>query len=91
MLLARRMLLRRGRADLARAVWAMPLYWLLASVAAWRAVIELVTAPHRWAKTPHEPHDGKDPGDQGASAQTSGVNHRGRRRLERVKGIEPSS
>lgn len=31
----------------------LPLYWLLASVAAWRAVWKLLTAPHQWEKTAH--------------------------------------
>lgn len=30
-----------------------PVYWLMMSVAAWRAVIQLYTDPHRWEKTPH--------------------------------------
>lgn len=46
--LARRRLLRFG--------WAlvlMPLYWLLLSLAAWRALFQLVVAPYRWEKTEH--------------------------------------
>jgi cellulose synthase/poly-beta-1,6-N-acetylglucosamine synthase-like glycosyltransferase len=31
----------------------LPLYWLLLSVAAWRAVFQLVRAPYRWEKTSH--------------------------------------
>ncbi|QFR34950.1 glycosyltransferase [Ancylobacter sp. TS-1] len=31
----------------------MPLYWLMMSAAAWRAVLHLVIAPHRWEKTEH--------------------------------------
>lgn len=33
----------------------LPLYWLMQSWAAWRAVMELVRSPHRWNKTPHRP------------------------------------
>ncbi|MFP1632857.1 glycosyltransferase [Zhengella sp. ZM62] len=33
----------------------LPLYWLMQSWAAWRALLELVRAPHRWNKTPHRP------------------------------------
>lgn len=33
----------------------LPFYWLLQSWAAWRALKELVRAPHYWAKTPHRP------------------------------------
>ena len=32
-----------------------PLYWPLHSIAAWIALSEMVTKPHYWAKTPHEP------------------------------------
>lgn len=31
----------------------LPLYWLLISFAAWRAVLHLIVKPHRWEKTPH--------------------------------------
>jgi len=30
-----------------------PVYWLMMSVAAWRAMIQLYREPHRWEKTPH--------------------------------------
>jgi len=30
-----------------------PVYWLLHSVAAWRAAYQLMFDPHRWEKTPH--------------------------------------
>ncbi|MBS44036.1 MAG: family 2 glycosyl transferase [Nocardioides sp.] len=30
-----------------------PLYWLLHSIAAWRALYQTVKDPHRWEKTPH--------------------------------------
>jgi cellulose synthase/poly-beta-1,6-N-acetylglucosamine synthase-like glycosyltransferase len=36
--------------------WAfVPLYWLIMSLAAWRAVLELQTNPFAWNKTPHVP------------------------------------
>jgi cellulose synthase/poly-beta-1,6-N-acetylglucosamine synthase-like glycosyltransferase len=60
----RRLLLRRGRRDLARSVWWMPLYWLLASVAAWRAIVDLVVDPHHWAKTPHVARE-EEEGEEG--------------------------
>lgn len=31
----------------------LPIYWLLHSVAAWRAMIQMAVSPHRWEKTPH--------------------------------------
>ena len=37
------------------ALWGVltPGYWLLASIACWRGVLQLVTEPHKWEKTPH--------------------------------------
>jgi cellulose synthase/poly-beta-1,6-N-acetylglucosamine synthase-like glycosyltransferase len=32
-----------------------PIYWMLMSVAAWRAVWQLWRRPHHWEKTPHQP------------------------------------
>ena len=40
-----------------RTLPAAPLYWLLASVAAWRAVYQFVKEPFLWEKTPHKAHD----------------------------------
>ena len=34
---------------------AIPSYWVLLSIAAWRALFQIVYAPHRWEKTPHKP------------------------------------
>lgn len=36
----------------------IPLYWLMTSVAAWKAMIELKTKPFFWNKTPHAPRSG---------------------------------
>ena len=35
--------------------WALlgPLYWVLMSVSAWRALLSLVVNPHHWSKTDH--------------------------------------
>jgi cellulose synthase/poly-beta-1,6-N-acetylglucosamine synthase-like glycosyltransferase len=33
----------------------VPLYWMMTSVAAWRAVFELRSKPFFWSKTPHRP------------------------------------
>lgn len=30
-----------------------PVYWMMMSVAAWRAAVHLYTRPHHWEKTPH--------------------------------------
>lgn len=36
-------------------LFGIPLYWLLLSVASWRAFFQMFTAPHHWEKTPHFP------------------------------------
>ena len=41
----------------------VPLYWLLISGAAWRAVWQLIRQPHGWEKTPHGLESRADPGD----------------------------
>ncbi len=33
----------------------IPIYWLLISLATWRALMQLIIDPHRWEKTPHSP------------------------------------
>jgi len=44
---------RRGLNRLTWQVALMPLYWLLVSVAAYRALWQFVTAPFKWEKTEH--------------------------------------
>jgi cellulose synthase/poly-beta-1,6-N-acetylglucosamine synthase-like glycosyltransferase len=51
--LAGRTLSLRGRADEMPALIGLPIYWLLMSLAAYRAIWQLVTRPHLWEKTPH--------------------------------------
>lgn len=34
---------------------AVPFYWMITSLAAWRAIIELKARPFFWKKTPHQP------------------------------------
>lgn len=48
---------RRGRSALVSSCIAMPVYWLLISCAAYRALWQLMTAPHRWEKTHHRARD----------------------------------
>ena len=43
----------RGLTGVRRALWGVPLYWVLMSCAAWRAVWQLHAAPSLWEKTPH--------------------------------------
>lgn len=45
-----------ARRRLLGSAWVLlliPVYWILLSFAAWRAVIQLVVAPHLWEKTEH--------------------------------------
>lgn len=51
--LALRTLPLRGMAGLRASLWTLPAYWMLLSIAAWRAVWHLITRPHEWEKTPH--------------------------------------
>jgi cellulose synthase/poly-beta-1,6-N-acetylglucosamine synthase-like glycosyltransferase len=44
---------RMGHRPAVATIATLPLYWLLVSVAAWRALYQLVSAPHRWEKTEH--------------------------------------
>lgn len=43
----------RRKLQLGAAVWTLPLYWLAISVAAHRALIELIRSPFHWEKTEH--------------------------------------
>ena len=54
----------------ARAALTMPLYWPLASIAAYRALFELIFRPHYWAKTKHGV-SARTPQDVNCGAPTS--------------------
>lgn len=45
--------LRRGLGRLSPAAIMMPVYWIMMSIAAWRAVWQLFTRPYYWEKTDH--------------------------------------
>jgi len=45
----------RGREQEAGALVLLPVYWLLTSLASYRALVQLFTRPHHWEKTPHRP------------------------------------
>ena len=45
---------RRGGRLLIRSALGLPLYWLAISLASYRALFEIATRPHYWAKTPHK-------------------------------------
>ena len=55
---------RRGVGDLAVYGLAMPLYWVLMSVGAWKGFLQLISRPHYWEKTQHlaSPEPGKPAG-----------------------------
>lgn len=44
---------RLGQLSSAWIVITIPIYWLLLSAAAWRAVWKLLSAPYQWEKTEH--------------------------------------
>jgi glycosyltransferase XagB len=46
-------IVRRKRASLAVHALLVPVYWLLVSAAAYRAILQLFTAPYWWEKTVH--------------------------------------
>ncbi len=52
-LLTRRALALRGRIREAWVLVLLPIYWLMMSVACYRAVGQLFRRPHHWEKTPH--------------------------------------
>jgi cellulose synthase/poly-beta-1,6-N-acetylglucosamine synthase-like glycosyltransferase len=58
-ILGRRALRLRGREREARALMLLPVYWLIASFASYRAIAQLVTRPFHWEKTPHRPHSAR--------------------------------
>lgn len=45
---------KRGRLRLVFTALSMPVYWLLISVAAYRALLQLVRTPYLWEKTDHK-------------------------------------
>ena len=52
--LAHRVTPREQRHHLAQ-LWSLWFYWAMVSFAGMRAIVQLVRAPHRWEKTPHQP------------------------------------
>ncbi|MFZ5617390.1 MAG: glycosyltransferase family 2 protein [Pseudomonadota bacterium] len=45
--------LRRGLGRISAAALVTPIYWMMMSIAAWRALIQLATRPSFWEKTDH--------------------------------------
>lgn len=56
--------LRRGYYDLAKIALLAPVYWVLMSVGAWKAALQLVVRPHYWEKTRHGLSDQHLPGNE---------------------------
>lgn len=54
-MLGRRALRLRGREREAAVLFLLPVYWLMISLATYRALVQLFTRPHHWEKTPHSP------------------------------------
>ncbi len=73
---------QRGRWRLAASALFMPLYWLLISAAAYRAVGQLVTAPYRWEKTEHKARSATSP----ATVTTAAMTYRIRRSRDLLRG-----
>jgi cellulose synthase/poly-beta-1,6-N-acetylglucosamine synthase-like glycosyltransferase len=78
---------RRG---LLRQAWVLiltPAYWFLLSLAAWRALFQLLLAPQRWEKTEH----GQAKTSRLKEERLSAANHRGARPVGHspVAGIPP--
>jgi len=44
---------QRGGLGLIRSVLGVPVYWLMISIAAYAALLELILNPHHWSKTTH--------------------------------------
>ncbi|MDP1619769.1 MAG: glycosyl transferase, partial [bacterium] len=47
---------KREQWDLVKYVFLVPVYWLMMSVASWKALWQLIFKPHYWEKTVHGFH-----------------------------------
>jgi glycosyltransferase XagB len=70
----------------ARAAITMPLYWPLASLAAWRALFELLFRPHHWSKTAHGVSQTRQP----PRARTTALNQRNDLSRPHIASTSPS-
>ena len=62
--------LRHRRHSIGAWIWWVPVYWLAISIAAYRAIFQLVAAPYHWEKTEHRGL-APDPPDRSAVEQVS--------------------
>ena len=76
---------RRGRPGLAPHALLAPVFWLLISAAAYRALWQLVHDPHGWEKTPHGTARQREILREPRSA--AGATRASRRRLRPVHGV----
>jgi cellulose synthase/poly-beta-1,6-N-acetylglucosamine synthase-like glycosyltransferase len=69
---------RRGHWSLIKYVYLVPFYWLMVSVSATIALVQLIVKPHFWEKTHHGYHLGKNPMSTAIKSPTvtTGVNKR---------------
>jgi len=70
----------------ARAALTMPLYWPLSSLAAWRALFELLFRPHHWSKTAHGVSQTRQP----PRARTTALNNRSGLNRPHIASTSPS-
>lgn len=50
---------KREQWDLVKYAFLVPIYWLMMSVASWKALYQIMFKPHYWEKTTHGLHIGK--------------------------------
>ncbi len=51
----------------------VPLYWMMTSLAAWKAVVELRCKPFFWNKTPHQPRQTTGPSEKAQTQMQAGA------------------
>jgi cellulose synthase/poly-beta-1,6-N-acetylglucosamine synthase-like glycosyltransferase len=75
LLLGWRVCTPRERLGFWKVVLFTPLYWMMMSLAAWRALLQLCRKPHLWEKTPHQPLKGaaRERGPHRAATLTTAV------------------
>ena len=78
-LLSRATLRLRGKRRKPGLLWFLPIYWMMLSVACYRAFFQLLVAPHRWEKTKHHGEGRREPAP--ARKRRVGMVPTGRRRL----------
>lgn len=70
---------------------AVPGYWMMVSVAAWHAVIELRSNPFHWHKTPHRPSLPDGSWEQGKAPRSRQTTHLPESRSDILRTSAPGS